>query len=155
MLRQPPRSTLFPYTTLFRSLLNIRKGDLKLGATPLAITGTMNAQPTPAQVDMRLQASNVSIEEAARLAASFGVAFNPSTKIAGQLSADVRAQGSSKSPALNGSLAGRDLTISGAQLKSPVKVNTVELALSPDAIRSNNFTASTGRTNVGLQFALS
>src|SRR5438270_3015462 len=66
MLRQPPRSTLFPYTTLFRSLLNIRKGDLKLGATPLAITGTMNAQPTPAQVDMRLQASNVSIEEAAR-----------------------------------------------------------------------------------------
>src|SRR5438067_9112496 len=32
--------------------LNIREGDLKLGATPLAITGTMNAQPTPAQVDM-------------------------------------------------------------------------------------------------------
>jgi AsmA protein len=136
-------------------LLNIRKGDLKLGATPLAITGTMNAAPTPAQVDVRVKASNVSIEEAARLAASFGVAFNPSTKIAGQLSADVRAQGSSKSPALNGSLAGRDLTISGPQLKSPVKVNAVELALSPDAIRSNNFTASTGRTNVAVQFALS
>lgn len=136
-------------------LLNISKGNLKLGATPLAISGVVNAQPTPAQVDVRLKASNVSIEEAARLAASFGVAFNPSTKIAGQLSADVRAQGSSKSPALNGSLSGRDLTISGAQLKSPVKVNAIELALSPDAIRSNNFTASTGRTNVALQFALS
>src|SRR3954465_5974438 len=136
-------------------LLNIRKGNLKLGSTPLDITGVINAQPTPAQLDVRLKASNVSIEEAARLAASFGVAFNPSTKIAGQLSADIRAQGSSKSPAMNGSLAGRDLTISGEQLKSPVKVNAVELALSPDAIRSNNFTASTGRTNVAVQFALS
>src|SRR5258705_2748882 len=28
MIRRPPRSTLFPYTTLFRSLLNRRLGDL-------------------------------------------------------------------------------------------------------------------------------
>jgi AsmA protein len=136
-------------------LLNISKGNLKLGGTPLAITGVVNAQPTPSQIDVRLKASNVSIEEAARLAASFGVAFNPSAKIAGQLSADMRAQGSSKSPALNGNVSGRDLNISGAQLKSPVKVNAIELALSPDAVRSNNFTASTGRTNVAVQFALS
>src|SRR2546429_9590996 len=27
MIRRPPRSTLFPYTTLFRSLLRIRKPD--------------------------------------------------------------------------------------------------------------------------------
>src|SRR5947208_9880264 len=26
MLRPPPRSTLFPYTTLFRSLVNLRRG---------------------------------------------------------------------------------------------------------------------------------
>src|SRR6266850_548124 len=126
-------------------LLNISKGNLKLGATPLAITGVVNAQPTPAQIDVRLKTTNVSIEEAARLAASLGVAFNPAAKIDGKLSADVRAQGSSKSPALNGSLGGRDLTISGGQLKSPVKINDVELALSPDAVRSNNFTASTGK----------
>src|SRR5256886_8954564 len=43
MIRRPPRSTLFPYTTLFRSRKNvryrgedIRKGDVVLGAgTPL------------------------------------------------------------------------------------------------------------------------
>src|SRR3954464_7122673 len=134
--------------------LNINKGNLKLGATPLAITGMVNAQPTPAQIDVRLKTSNVSIEEVARLAASLGVAFDPSAKIDGKLSADVRAQGSSKSPALNGSLGGRDLTISGGQLKSPVKINDVELALSPDAVRSNNFTASTGKTSVAAQFAL-
>src|SRR5437763_17071454 len=29
MLRQPPRSTLFPYTTLFRSLLYVGSGSLR------------------------------------------------------------------------------------------------------------------------------
>ena len=135
-------------------LLEVRKGNIKLGSTPLDITGTVNAEATPAQLDIRLKANNVSIQEAARLAASLGVAFNPSATIAGQLSADIRAQGSSKSPAMNGSLTGRDLTITGPQLKSPVKINSIELALAPDSIRSNNFTASTGRTNVGVQFAL-
>src|SRR5256885_9342959 len=28
MIRRPPRSTLFPYTTLFRSQLGLRLGDL-------------------------------------------------------------------------------------------------------------------------------
>src|SRR2546422_1473657 len=27
MIRRPPRSTLFPYTTLFRSVMNVRNGD--------------------------------------------------------------------------------------------------------------------------------
>src|SRR2546430_13484709 len=27
MIRRPPRSTLFPYTTLFRSLLGLRRAD--------------------------------------------------------------------------------------------------------------------------------
>src|SRR3712207_8886041 len=29
MIRRPPRSTLFPYTTLFRSVLNPREGELR------------------------------------------------------------------------------------------------------------------------------
>src|SRR3712207_8434162 len=35
MIRRPPRSTLFPYTTLFRSLLGV--GDR--GRCPLAVAG--------------------------------------------------------------------------------------------------------------------
>src|SRR5256885_9344440 len=31
MIRRPPRSTLFPYTTLFRSLLIQRRGDGRTG----------------------------------------------------------------------------------------------------------------------------
>src|SRR2546430_12697426 len=34
MIRRPPRSTLFPYTTLFRSVPNIRDfGELKIRST--------------------------------------------------------------------------------------------------------------------------
>src|SRR5688572_32107972 len=36
MLRRPPRSTLFPYTTLFRSLLGFRELDV-LGIVELAL----------------------------------------------------------------------------------------------------------------------
>src|SRR3989441_11068815 len=32
MIRRPPRSTLFPYTTLFRSLRNLLERDLPFGA---------------------------------------------------------------------------------------------------------------------------
>src|SRR3712207_8770672 len=33
MIRRPPRSTLFPYTTLFRSLINARSGGVSVGMT--------------------------------------------------------------------------------------------------------------------------
>src|SRR2546426_4390065 len=35
MIRRPPRSTLFPYTTLFRSLVRMRKGEQAI--TPLLV----------------------------------------------------------------------------------------------------------------------
>src|SRR2546422_8588244 len=31
MIRRPPRSTLFPYTTLFRSLVNAHHADVRAG----------------------------------------------------------------------------------------------------------------------------
>src|SRR2546428_5077841 len=39
MIRRPPRSTLFPYTTLFRSPFNIRPRDVEMG------DGTQPARP--------------------------------------------------------------------------------------------------------------
>src|SRR2546427_2134115 len=34
MIRRPPRSTLFPYTTLFRSAANVAKRSIALGKVP-------------------------------------------------------------------------------------------------------------------------
>src|SRR2546426_7253863 len=33
MIRRPPRSTLFPYTTLFRSTLNLSRGGIAIRTT--------------------------------------------------------------------------------------------------------------------------
>src|SRR2546422_5636188 len=44
MIRRPPRSTLFPYTTLFRSQLSRRLGDLEIVEAvpqPLLLAGTI------------------------------------------------------------------------------------------------------------------
>src|SRR5215471_12361853 len=57
-------------------VIQIKKCDLKLGSTPLSVSGTVNSRPNPAVVDVNLNTSNASIQDAARLAAAFGVAFS-------------------------------------------------------------------------------
>ena len=135
-------------------VIHIAKGDLKLGSTPLSLSGTLDTKPTPAQLDVKVNASNVSIEEAARLAAAFGVAFNPGMKISGKMNADIHAQGAATKPTLNGTLSAQSLNIAGKDLPSPVQVQAIDLALSPQAIKSNDFTASTGSTSLSAQFTL-
>ena len=139
---------------LNKDLIRIDKGNLKLGSTPVSINGMLNMQPTPALLDMKLNAANVSIEEVARLASAFGVAFNPNMKIAGRISADLRAQGSAKQPALNGKLSAGNLAISGKDVPQPVQVQNIDLVMTPQEIRSNQFAAKTGSTMVTAQFAL-
>src|SRR5258707_4303672 len=50
MIRRPPRSTLFPYTTLFRSSRNTDRCSNSTRAAPLHIT--IVAPPTKGRVDM-------------------------------------------------------------------------------------------------------
>jgi hypothetical protein len=136
-------------------LVQIGHANVKLGSTPFAISGSMNSKPTPALIDIKLNAGNVSIGELAKLAGAFGYAFNPDMQVAGKISADVHAQGSTEAPVLNGTLSASDLSISGKGLAQPVKVQAIQLALAPDTIRSGNFTATTGGTSVTGRFALS
>src|SRR2546430_13688307 len=48
MIRRPPRSTLFPYTTLFRSFRTAQVGRLPGGAGPItmAVSGRSETLPT-------------------------------------------------------------------------------------------------------------
>jgi len=55
---------------------------------------------------------------------------------------------------LNGQLSARNLVISGKEFPQPVKVAAIELTLTPDKIRSNDFTATAGSTSVNVNFAL-
>src|SRR5258708_19984167 len=57
MIRRPPRSTLFPYTTLFRSLVHGHQIDLGVGAVPVALDSLSEgeiAQPFPAPLLVEL-----------------------------------------------------------------------------------------------------
>jgi uncharacterized protein involved in outer membrane biogenesis len=140
---------------LTNDIIQIHKGDLKLGATPVSLAGTVNTKPTPSQIDLKLTASNASIAEMARLASAFGVAFGKDVDVKGQVNADIQARGAMDKPALNGQLSARNLDISGKEIPQPVKVNDITLALTPDVVRSNEFAATTGSTTVNVSFALS
>ena len=140
---------------LTNDVIQIHKGDLKLGATPISLAGTVNTKPTPSQIDLKLTASNASIAEMARLASAFGVAFGKDVDVKGQINADIQARGAMDKPALNGQLSARNLDISGKEIPQPVKVNDITLALTPDTVRSNEFAATTGSTTVNVSFALS
>src|SRR3712207_7588951 len=62
MIRRPPRSTLFPYTTLFRSALLLRANTQELGPTRDAVLET---------VVRRLDVSHKQAAEAYRFAEQY------------------------------------------------------------------------------------
>src|SRR5947199_6873691 len=47
MIRRPPRSTLFPYTTLFRSVSGVHANHLGLGAGPQLLYHQANGPAVP------------------------------------------------------------------------------------------------------------
>ena len=135
-------------------VINIKKCDLKLGSTPLSLSGTFNSRPTPAVVDVNVSTSNASIQDAARLAAAFGLAFSTEANIAGQITANVHAQGPTSQLAFNGNVNARNLEMTGKQIPQPVKVPAIDLTMTPQQIQSNNFTATSGATSLAIQMTL-
>src|SRR5437879_4931115 len=89
-----------------------------------------------------------------RQAPSFGIACSPDTSLSGTVRTDVKANGSTSKPELTGAINARDMKISGKDVPQPVAVKAIDLALSPSEIRSNDFTATSGKTNVAARFAV-
>ncbi len=135
-------------------LITIRDTTIKLGTMPILVSGTVNTGPSPAQVDLRVKADNVSIAEAGKLAAASGVAFAPGTTIVGNMNADIRAHGAADKPELSGTISGRDLQISGKSIPQQVNIKSVNLAFNPTEIHSDSFNVTSGGTNVAAQFSL-
>ena len=121
------------------STLTIKTGKLRLDKTPLSLTGTINLQPETPTLDVHATASDASLAEVARLASAFGVAFGANTQVKGTARADVKARGPATTPALEGHLRLRDVSISGADFKQPVRSDAIDLTLTPAEIRSNEF----------------
>src|SRR5438874_1979103 len=140
---------------LTTDIIHVAKANIKFGPTPISIAGDVNTRPNPAQLNLTVQAQNASITELARLASAFGVAFNPGMQVAGILNVNLHARGASSQPELNGTVGARNLEMSGKELPQPVKVPAIELQMSPDAVRSNQFTAQSAGTSLLTSFVLS
>lgn len=136
------------------SLLTVRSGNVKLGSAPFLVTGSVNMKPTPAQIDLNLKAHNVTMTELATLAASSGAALAPGTNVTGTVSADVQAKGSASKPALNGTITAQNLEMTGKDVAEPVKIQSVNLHLTPTQIQSAPFHVVSGGTTVNTQFTL-
>ena len=136
------------------NVLTIRSFVTKLGSTPLEVNGTVNAKPTPALLDLKVKANNVSIAEAAKLAAASGMALSQGTNASGNVDADIHATGPASKPLLNGTLTGSNIQLSGKDIAQPIQIQSVNLNLTPTQIQSNQFNVVSGGTTLNAQFAL-
>src|SRR2546426_4688881 len=64
MIRRPPRSTLFPYTTLFRSLVLVAAGTMRPSARVPAIRGQTHLLADGDRKSTRLNSSHLVISYA-------------------------------------------------------------------------------------------
>lgn len=135
-------------------VIRIERGILSLGKTPLSVTGEINTGAKPAELNLAVKTRDASIAELARLSAALGLAFNAGMEVSGRLNADVRASGPVARPQFSGSLSAANLAVKGGSLQQPVRVDEIRLALSPAAIQSNEFTATSGGTRLTGQFTL-
>jgi AsmA protein len=135
-------------------LLTLRNFVVKLGSTPLEMNGTVNAKPTPAVLDLKIKANNVSIAEAAKMAATAGVALSPGTNASGTVNADIHATGPADKPILNGTITGSNVQLTGKEIAQPVQIQSINLNLTPTQIQSAPFNVVSGGTTLNTQFTL-
>jgi uncharacterized protein involved in outer membrane biogenesis len=136
-------------------LLTIRSGEIKLGSTPISVSGTVDGGKKPSDLNVHLLAKNASVTELARLAGAFGVALNPQYHVKGTLNADINAKGPATGPELSGSLSAKELEASGGEIKQPVSIPEMDVTLSPSTVISNPFVAQSGSTRLTIAFSFS
>jgi AsmA protein len=135
-------------------VLTIRNFMLKLGSTPLQMNGTVNAKSAPALLDLNIKANNVSIAEAAKLAAASGMALSQSTNVTGNVNANIQVRGAAAKPALNGAITANNINVSGKDIAQPIQIPSATLNLTPTQIQSNTFNVTSGGSTLDAQFAL-
>jgi AsmA protein len=139
---------------LSADLLSIQSMLLKLGSTPLELSGTVNTKTTPAVLDIKAKANNVSIAEAAKLAAASGIALSQDTTATGNVNLNIQARGPADKPALNGTITGSSIQLSGKSIAQPIQIPSVNLNLTPAQVQSNNFNVVSGGTTLNTQFTV-
>ena len=74
-------------------VITIVSSIISLGSAPVSVLGSVNLQPTPPEVDLKVGSEGASVGEVTRLASAFGVAFAPDTTVTGQMDGDLQIRG--------------------------------------------------------------
>jgi len=135
-------------------VITIVSSTIALGAAPVSVSGSVNLEPTPAELDLKVASRGAAVGEVTRLASALGVAFAPDTTVTGQMDSDLQIRGPANNPALAGQVSARDLRISGKEVPQAVQITSVDLAITPNEIRSNNFEIRSGNTKASARFEL-
>jgi len=135
-------------------MLTFRNFVLKLGTTPLQMNGTVNSRSAPALVDLTVKANNVSIAEAAKLAAASGIALSQGTTVTGHVNANIQVRGPAVKPALNGTIVASNIQMSGKDIAQPTQIPSATFNLTPAQIQSNTFNVISGGSTLNGQFTL-
>jgi AsmA protein len=136
------------------NVITIVSSTIGLGAAPVSVSGSVNLQPTPAELDLNASSKGASVGEITRLASAFGIAFAPDTTVTGQMDGDLQIRGPAENPVLNGRVSTRDLRIAGKAVPQAVQIASLDLAITPKEIRSNNFEVRSGNTMAAVNFGL-
>jgi AsmA protein len=135
-------------------VITVRKLVIKLGPTPLEINGIVRTRSTPANIDVNLLANNVSIAEAARVAAASGMALSQRTSVTGTININIRVTGAADKPALMGNVTAKNVQMTGNAIPQPIQIPSVIFNLSPSEIRSSPFNVVSGGTDVSTQLTM-
>jgi uncharacterized protein involved in outer membrane biogenesis len=135
-------------------VVTIVSSVVSLGNTPVSVTGSVNGQPTPAELNLKVTSKAVPVGEVARLAGALGVGFGAAATMAGQLDCDVAIKGPADNPTLNGHVSTRNVRIAREDLPQAVEISSVDLAITPNEIRSNNFEVRSGNTTAVANFGV-
>jgi AsmA protein len=135
-------------------MIAIRSLILKLGTTPLQMSGTVNAKPTPPQIALKLNANNVSLAEAAKLLAASGVALSPGTTATGTANLNIEARGAANKPTLNGTMTASNIQMTGKEIVQPINIPSLTLNLTPSQIQSTPFNVTSGGTALNAQLGV-
>ncbi|HLH30441.1 MAG TPA: translocation/assembly module TamB domain-containing protein [Terriglobia bacterium] len=133
-------------------VITIVSSNIALGSAPVSVSGSVNLQPSPAELDLKVGSEGASIGEVTRLASAFGLA--PDATVTGQMDSDLQIRGPADNPELNGRVSARDLRIAMKEVRLPVQIASVDLTITPKEIRSNNFEVRSGNTTASARFGL-
>ncbi len=132
-----------------QDLTQINSMAVKLGPTPLSLSGSINSSTTPANVDLHVSTTNASLAQISQIAGAFSESAQ-GLKGTGSLSLNMSVKGPADATKLTysgtGSLANASLT--SPALTKPLLVHSANIQFAQNGAGISNLVASLGTTSI-------